>query len=60
MIVIIFLIEAELLALSITAKEAIAAIHLFRNIRLQLNEDLIIWYNNKQTIRLVNEEMMRI
>ena len=60
MIVIIFLIEAELLALSITAKEAITAIHLFRNIRLQLNEDLIIWYNNKQTIRLVNEEMMRI
>ena len=39
---------------------AIAAIRLFRDVRLQLNEDLTIWCDNKQTIRLVNEEMMRI
>ena len=34
--------EAELLALSTAAKEAIAAIRLFRDVRLQLNEDLTI------------------
>ena len=52
--------EAELLALSTAAKEAIAAVRLFRDVRLQLNEDLTIWCDNKQTIRLVNEDMMRI
>jgi hypothetical protein len=52
--------EAELLALSTAAKEAMAAIRLFRDVRLQLNEDLTIWCDNKQTIRLVNEDMMRI
>jgi len=52
--------EAELLALSTAAKEAIAAIRLFRDVRLQLNEDLTIWCDNKQTIRLVNQDMMRI
>jgi hypothetical protein len=52
--------EAELLGLTTAAKEAIAAIRLFRDVRLQLNEDLTIWCDNKQTIRLVNEDMMRI
>jgi hypothetical protein len=52
--------EAELLALSTAAKEAIAAVRLFRDVRLQLNEDLTIWCDNKQTIRLVKEDMMRI
>lgn len=52
--------EAELLALSTAAKEAITAIRLFRDARLQLNEDLTVWCDNKQTIRLVNEDMMRI
>ena len=52
--------EAELLGLSTAAKEAIAAVRLFRDVRLQLNEDLTIWYNNKQIIRLVNEDIMRI
>ncbi len=42
------------------AKEAIAAVCLFQDVRLQLNEDLTIWCDNKQTIRLVNEDMMRI
>ena len=37
-----------------------AAIRLFRDVRLQLNEELTIWCDNKQTIRLVNEDMMRI
>ena len=27
---------------------------------MELNEDLTIWCDNKQTIRLVNEDMMRI
>src|SRR5947199_10167254 len=45
--------EAELLALSTAAKEAMAAVRLFRDARLQLNEDLTIWCDNKQTIRLV-------
>src|SRR2546421_3178274 len=53
-------IEAELLTLSTGAKEAIITIRLFRDVRLQLNEDLTIWYNNKQTIRLVNEDIIRI
>ena len=35
-------IEAELLALSTAAKEAMAAVRLFQNVRLQLNEDLTI------------------
>ena len=52
--------EAELLALSTAAKEAMAAVRLFRDVRLQLNEDLTIWCDNKQTIRLVKEDMMRI
>jgi hypothetical protein len=52
--------EAELLGLTTAAKEAMAAIRLFRDVRLQLNEDLTIWCDNKQTIRLVNEDMMRI
>jgi hypothetical protein len=52
--------EVELLALSIVAKEAIAAVRLFRDVRLQLNEDLTIWCDNKQIIRLVNQDMMRI
>ena len=33
---------------------------LFRDVRLQLNEGLTIWCDNKQTIRLVNDDMMRI
>ena len=52
--------EAELLALSTAAKEAIATIRLFRDVRLQLNKDLTIWYNNKQTIRLVSQDIIRI
>jgi len=34
--------EAELLALSTAAKEAIVTIRLFRDVRLQLNKDLTI------------------
>src|SRR5205085_8635621 len=52
--------EAELLGLSTAAKEAIAAIRLFRDVRLQLNKDMTIWYDNKQIIRLVSKDMMRI
>jgi ribonuclease HI len=52
--------EAELLALSTAAKEAIATIRLFRDARLQLDEKLTIWCDNKQTIRLVSEDIMRI
>jgi len=52
--------KAELLALSTAGKEVIATICLFWNVRLQLNEDLTIWCDNKQTIQLVNEEIMQI
>ena len=52
--------EAELLALSMAWKEAIAAIRLFQDVCQQLNEDFIIWYDNKQTIRLVNKNIMRM
>ena len=46
--------------MSTVAKEAITTICLFQDICLQLNEDLTIWCDNKQTIRLVNADMMRI
>ena len=52
--------KAELLALSTAVKEAIATVCLFQDARLQLNEDLTIWCDNKQTIRLVNADIMWI
>src|SRR6266566_6243396 len=53
-------IEAELLALTEARKEAIATIRLFAGMRFHLYEDLIIWYDNKQTIRLVTADIPRL
>ncbi len=52
--------EAELLALTTAGKEAIATMRLFAGIRFHLHEDLIIWYDNRQTIRLVTANIPRI
>ena len=53
-------IEAELLGLSFAAKEAIATMRLFAGLRFHLDERLIIWCDNKQTIRLVAQELQRL
>jgi hypothetical protein len=52
--------EAELLALSQTAKEAIFLSRLFKAIQLDLDEPLIIQCDNRQTIRLVCEESAKL
>lgn len=52
--------EAELLALTAVAKEAIATLRLFAGMRFQLTDRLNIWCDNKQTIRLVNSELPRL
>ena len=52
--------EAELLALSQMAKEAIAVEHLFQALNLQLDEKLTIEVDNRQTMRLIIEESVRL
>ncbi|RYP58910.1 hypothetical protein DL770_010326 [Monosporascus sp. CRB-9-2] len=52
--------EAELLALSQIVKEAIFMQRLFRAIGLELDEELVIQVDNRQTIRLVTEEAVRL
>ena len=52
-------IEAELLALSQTAKEAIFISRLFKAITLRLNEPLIDC-DNTQTLRLVIEDTAKL
>ena len=52
--------EAELLALSHTTREAMYLTRLFRSIKLKLNEPLIIQCDNKQTIRIVVEEDIKL
>ena len=52
--------EAELLALSQTAKEAIFTSRLLKALTLQLNEPLVIECDNSQTLRLVTEESMKL
>lgn len=52
--------EAELLALTAVAKEAIATLRLFAGIRFDLADKLNIWCDNRQTIRLVNSELPRL
>ncbi|RYP56931.1 hypothetical protein DL770_010800 [Monosporascus sp. CRB-9-2] len=52
--------EAELSALSQTVKEAIFMQRLFRAIGLELDEELVIQVDNRQTIRLVTEEAVRL
>lgn len=52
--------EAELLALTAVAKEAIATLRLFAGMRFKLTDRLNIWYDNQQTIRLINSELPRL
>src|SRR5262249_15873436 len=52
--------EAELLALSQTAKEAIFISRLLKALTLKLNEPLIVECDNRQTLRLVTEESMKL
>jgi hypothetical protein len=52
--------EAELLALTAVAKEAIATLRLFAGMRFELADKLTIWCDNQQTIRLVNSELPRL
>jgi hypothetical protein len=52
--------EAELLALSQTAKEAIFLSRLLQALIVQLNEPLTILCDNQQTLRLLNEESAKL
>jgi Reverse transcriptase (RNA-dependent DNA polymerase) len=52
--------EAELLALSQTAKEAIFISRLFKAMTLELDEPLTIECDNKQTLRLLTEEATKL
>src|SRR5271170_6358816 len=52
--------EAELLALSQTAKEAIFISRLFKAMTLHLNEPLIIDCDNTQTLRLITEDTAKL
>jgi hypothetical protein len=52
--------EAELLALSQTAKEAIFISRLFKAMTLKLNEPLVIDCDNTQTLRLIKEDTAKL
>jgi hypothetical protein len=52
--------EAELLALSQTAKEAIFLSGLLKALTLRLDEALAIQCDNRQTLRLLNEESAKL
>jgi transposase InsO family protein len=52
--------EAELLALSQTAKEAIFLSRLLKALTLRLDEPLTIQCDNKQTLRLLTEESAKL
>jgi len=52
--------EAELLALSQTAKEAIILSRLFKAMTLRLKEPLVIDCDNTQTLRLIREDTARL
>ena len=52
--------KAELLALSQTAKESIYLSRLFRALSPELDEPLVIECDNRQTIRLLVEEVTKL
>jgi len=52
--------EPELLALSQTTKEAIFISRLLKALTLRLDEPLVIECDNRQTLRLVTEESMKL
>jgi hypothetical protein len=54
------IIEAELLTLLHDAKEYIWWIHLFKKLKFDSNQDLLIYENNLQIIRLMKSKIVRI
>ena len=52
--------EAELLAMSQTAKEAIFLSRILKGLTLRLDDPLTIYCDNKQTLRLVTEETAKL
>ena len=52
--------EAELLALSQTTKEALFLSRLFHSMQLELDQQLVIQCDNRQTIRLITEESAKL
>lgn len=52
--------EAELLAISVLAKEFMWWIRLFNHIGLQLNKGAVISIDNQQTIRLIKSETPKL
>ena len=52
--------EAELLALSQTAKEGIFLSRLFKVLSISLNEPLMIDWDNTQTLCLIKEESTKL
>ncbi len=53
-------IKAELLALSQIIKKAIFISHLLKVFILMINKSLIIKYDNKQTLKLVTKNFMKL
>jgi hypothetical protein len=54
------IIEAELLILLHDAKKYIWRLHLFKKLKFDSNQNLIIYENNLQTIRLMKSKIVRI
>jgi len=52
--------EAKLLALSQTAKEAIFVSRFLKAIILRLDKPLVVEYDNLMTLRLVTEESLKL
>ena len=52
--------EAELLAISLVAKFFIQWIRLFTQLRLNLEEEVVIYCNNMQTISLLKKETPKL
>ena len=52
--------EAELFAFTEANKETIAIIQLFAGMRFYLYENIVIWYDNQQTIRFVIANILRL
>ena len=52
--------EAELLALSHTAKEVLAMMRLFRQMRLQVEEEPSVLCDNLQTVGIINKEQPQL
>ncbi len=53
-------IETELLTFSQTVKKTIYISRLFRTIKLKFDKNFTIQYNNKQTIRFIDEDSVKL